>query len=256
MASSCGSRRTAATARRSGRDCNASGPATPREPGVTDDDQTIERVATWLERCCRTGSLYERAEIAATLRLGTWREMPERRTAARDAAGARAHAEAFVKAEVDRQRRIRSAREAAAAGVEPLYDGLGRPGRHASRNSYATAAPLLGAFGIGASNPSAVTIYEYPPDGSVELYDGLGRLRDRWPNGRPPRQNTRLAGHAFRTVRCLRCESGDPGHPGCECGAWDSPDRHGAWQSKAEGRRWHDAHKAEVRNDVEQRDAR
>lgn len=215
------------------------------------DPATIEQVATWLERVCRVGGLWQRAEIAAALRLGAWRDGEPRRRADSDVPPARAQAEAHVRSEMERARRVRSAREAVAAGVEPMFDGIGRPGRNASRRSYEAAADALGLLGA-AGNPDAVRIYEYPADGSVEVYDGAGKLVERWPNGRRPRQNTRLAGHALRMVRCARCDDSHPGHPGCECGEKRLPDparpHPFAWGAQTAARNWHGVHKEDVRS--------
>ena len=81
--------------------------STPVQTTVGTDPQTIEAVATWLETCCRGGSLAQRAEFAAALRLGAWRDDLPRRTAARDVPPARAHAERWIQSRLRRwQRRI------------------------------------------------------------------------------------------------------------------------------------------------------
>ncbi len=207
-----------------------------------DYDQAIEEVASWLERCCRISSLYDRSEIAAQLRLGAWRDMEPRRTAARDVAPARAHAEEWVQKDAERKARAKSAREAVASGAEPMYDYYGHPVGEAMK-SFTIVAGALGLRDGGDAR-----VFAHGADGITTVRDGNGKIVEQYPIHR--RRNTRLAGHALAArVACLHCPKGSKLHPACECGEW-SPDRYRKLclpVSKAEERRWHSAHKSEVR---------
>lgn len=219
-------------------------------PDTPSDDyaRAVEDVATWLERCCREGSLYDRANMAAKLRLGAWRDMPARRTADRDVPVARAQAERWLRQDMDRKARADAARAAVAAGAAPLHDYYGMPRGYGAKD----CQRLIDALG-GSDNPSAVRVYDHGADGVCTVRDGAGVVLEQYPIARRPRRNTRLAGHALGVrVNCLVCRgrTKTPPHPSCQCGAWRPAD-FCMPPTKTDERRWHDAHKRAVRAHAE-----
>lgn len=212
-------------------------------PAASGYGQALEDVASWLETCYRGGSLFERAQMAAMLRLGSWRDDEPRRTAARDVPKARAEAEAWIRRDIELDRRAKAARAAAAAGAKPIHDYYGRPVGDASKSYVHIAA----AFGM--TDGSAARVYEHGADGMTRVRDGNGELLEEYPVGKRPRRQTRLPGHAFAGfTACLRCPGGKPLHPVCECGKWqESREERCYGVSITEGRRWHSWHKRDVR---------